>query len=411
MIYIVAAANIICVICAYLKTRDVLHPAVVFSTIVFYNYFLIWITGDISEYLGVYSNEALQTSQFIYFITFIPIFVFLVIFSSKSKSENMNGSHLLFLSYLLKFSLVVIVSAVLVRLWYVNFAVDIFVEQTLGPRFGRSWMNTGAVGGSKEIASLLTLLLPVSVSCLGVLLVFSRFALLSSLCIYFVFISGCVLLFFEGSRIFFVVGTLPYLYLKFIRFASVFQKSLFIPVLLILYYSIFSVIYNQRDSGFLDTVIFSTSDYTQDDSGFWVVNIVYMLLQERNMPSFVDFILASLFNFVPRSLWESKPLLDDVFYSGFKISWVTVSRLGEFLMVFGFYFGVFVYWCVTFFVYRTLIYFYAFRKRFDGLILYMVLIVYVFMVERSFLNFSQFIYAPLLVYLFFFFSKKRIILS
>lgn len=411
MIYIVAVANIICVLYCYFRTRDALHPAVVLSVIFFYNYFLIWITGDISEYLGVYSNEALQTSYFVYFITFIPVFAFLIIFSFRSKSESFGGSHFPFLQYLLKFSVVVIVSAVLVRLWYVGFDISVFYEQTLGPRFGRSWMNTGAIGGSKEISSLITLLLPVSVSCLGVLLVFSQLTLFSSIFIYVIFIFGCILLFFEGSRIFFVVGTLPYLYFRFIRFSSVFQKLLFIPVLLILYYFIFSIIYNQRDTGFLDTVFLSASDYSQDDSGFWVVNIVYMLLQDKNMPSFLDFILASLFNFVPRSLWESKPLLDDVFYNGYKISWVTVSRFGEFLMIFGFYFGIFIYWCVTFCVYKTLIHFYRFRNQFDGVILYMVMIVYIFMIERSFLNFSQFIYAPLLVYLFFYYSKRKFIVG
>jgi hypothetical protein len=159
---------------------------------------------------------------------------------------------------------------------------------------------------------------------------------------------------------------------------------------------ILSLMYGFRSVGYLDAsddVQYELA-YHQDNNYYRAVNAMHLAATTSERWDPIPFAVATVVNPIPRAIWSSKPALLADYYGNYKTEWQTISFIGELIAMFGLVggivasvtFGVLVYWLIA----ASL-----FALRWPaGIILYMILVLYAYMVMRSILNLSQYVYLP-----------------
>jgi hypothetical protein len=134
--------------------------------------------------------------------------------------------------------------------------------------------------------------------------------------------------------------------------------------------------------------------YHQDDSYYRA--LYAFSYADRGLDSWDPFVFvySILANPIPRYFWPDKPLLDEQFYGGYKLWWVTDLFVGEIVAMSGtalaplisIIIGAGLYWIL----YRA-----APLLRFPlGLAAYLLVALYVYMAMRSIMNVVMFVYLP-----------------
>ncbi len=145
-----------------------------------------------------------------------------------------------------------------------------------------------------------------------------------------------------------------------------------------------------------------------DDNFPRFVLVVDRLRAGVQLADWQEYALASLFNFIPRAVWEAKPVLGAAFWANFKESyWTTVTMLGEFYAVSGFVIGSAMFVLVNVIVGLIINHLLAIRNYYlqEKLLVVCVLLWWV-MVLRSGLNFTQAVYGPALAVIIVFIYRR-----
>ena len=116
-------------------------------------------------------------------------------------------------------------------------------------------------------------------------------------------------------------------------------------------------------------------------------------------------------NPIPRFLWNDKPKLQSDYYGKYKWEWVTIGFIGEFVAMFGIYLGVLVSGIYAIFASLAVRVISQLLFKQAGFFLYLILILYIFMLFRSIMNITMFIYMPLFALMAYIFLHYEIIWS
>lgn len=411
-----------CLCISYWKYRNVFHPHFVFT--------LMWIyllpLGAIvqpepaEDLVRIHGAKLELLKNYNYLIHgYLGSLFFLTLLAARQGPSldfsRMKGSIVQFRKIAPNiglFGLVILGAQFLRQLSASDWSMDAWLGFTFGARFGRPWMGQ-YVGGSEFIYTFLGALFPISGVALAFAVNFAR--------------QWFKLLFFGGLMFLLLMqvgdGARTPMALTVITFAGCWWVSrsgaaryigaTFAVSLFILLVSLMARFRGEGLSTMDGMKDLSTIEYHQDDNYFRLLNT--MLVAESGQDENWDastFITAALVNPVPRFLWPAKPLLEQDFYGSWKWSHVTITYIGEWTAMFGISMGLFVSLVFACGVFALLQLAYKRFRKPGGLILYIGLVFYLYMVCRSIYNigmFTIFITGVLLIY--FYLSKKSASIS
>jgi oligosaccharide repeat unit polymerase len=274
-----------------------------------------------------------------------------------------------------------------------------WLDFNLGPRFGRPW-DGQLVGGGEFIFTFLSSLFPLA----GIALAFG-INFQKDNYRYFYIPAYLMVLFMQvcdGSRTPMALSLLSFGAMWWISKQNAI-RYLGVACTLALFVFLVSLMISFRQEGLVnlgENKDLGTIEYHQDDNYFRLVNVI--LVEDSGMARHWNpftFFTAALLNPIPRFFWPGKPLLDQEFYGYWKWSFVTISYLGEWIAMFGKWFGIsmgLVYACANFVILDKL---YTRLARPGGLIIYIAFAFYLYMTGRSIFNIGM--YAPFIGVLFF----------
>ncbi|MEL7332997.1 MAG: hypothetical protein AAFN12_12160, partial [Cyanobacteria bacterium J06560_2] len=293
------------------------------------------------------------------------------------------------------------------RLYFSGWSVASMLTYSFGPRFNRPWASAaGSLGDEKFVFALVGILLPLAGLILGAEMVNAKKlqpALMSAVG----YLMVLVLAIAAGSRtpvVLLVVLPLIF-YLKKTR--SALKRGLAVLLVASMLTATTSVIYNTRDNGLIYAAQRSAQDaaavvYHQDDSYYRAINTMHVVDHTYERWALAPFLGASLLNFVPRAIWPEKPALTKEYWGDFKLHYVTITFVAELTALFGIAGGVMIAILVGVSGFLFLLSLYRRIESSYDLLLYVLGSVYIYMVFRSLLNLTQFVY----MLLFFFIMLK-----
>lgn len=291
-------------------------------------------------------------------------------------------------------------SEVLKRLAATGWQPAVAIDESLGPRGGRAWQSKLVyVGDESFLFALIGALLPFAGVVFAYALVFlkgwTRFWAGVGL------LAVLALLLSSGDRtpLVFVLGSLVILVIH-TRWSMWLRSAMVAGILLLAAVSL-SVMYLYRGEGLSHLLADGNNAapplvYHQDDSYYWALSAIDISDRTSLRWDWEPFFGAALLNPIPRFFWPDKPLLLKSFWGQYKPYWITITYLGELAAMFGpwgagllgIVFGVGLFLILGWSVKAV--------TRQWGLLFYLVMALYVYMVMRSLLNLTQFIYLPLM---------------
>lgn len=279
------------------------------------------------------------------------------------------------------------------RLYFSDWSFPLMLTYSFGSRFNRPWASAGNnVGDEKFVFALVGILLPLA----GLILsadVMSENKLRRKFFPVLGYLVVLLLVIGAGSRtpaVMLIILPLIY-FLKKTR--SAFKRGLAITLVACMIATTTSLMYNSRTEGLLlSGQSAGKVVYHQDDSYYRAIKTMDVVSNTYERWELVPFVGASLLNFIPRVIWPEKPTLTKEYWGSFKLDYVTITFVAELSALFGIMGGalasIFVGTVGFFFMvslYRRI------HSSYD-LLLYILGILYVYMVFRSLLNVTQFMY-------------------
>ena len=291
------------------------------------------------------------------------------------------------------------------RLSAVEWSFQTLIDQMLGPRDTRIWDQVRADGTRSAVYQLLSGLYPLAaIACAFVL--FSRHTGLALVAGLFLTLSLFVLV-TDGSRTPAIIPMASLAIFGLMSLRSFVAKALLVSGVVVLILITTSAMILFRASGLEGSNSSFALTYHQDDNLYrlWAACAYADFSNYRWDPLYFFYYVIS--NPVPRVLWPDKPLLDENFYAGFKLWWVTTSFMGEWVSMFGSWIGF-----VVSFLFGNLLYrgFYFAQRLLTmplGLAAYLLVALYVYMAMRSMPNLTIFIYAPAAALILVYFARRR----
>lgn len=301
------------------------------------------------------------------------------------------------------------------RLYSTGWSVSDLVSASLGPRGGRPWTTTRVnLGDNRFLYALTGIVFPMSGLLFGYLLVFGRglkrgLALAGYLLVIAILIT-------DGSRtpVAIIVASLVMFYWQ--RPKIIMRKIVVTVVVTALLVASMSLIYLSRTEGVgkffgVGAGVPSNGSYAlvyhQDDSYYRALYALHhsSVSMERWDP--VYFFSTILVHPIPRVFWPGKPALLQDFWGGYKDYWVTITYLGELVAMFGpalgFLATLFLGWAIYYFFHRSA----RLVESRAGIVVYLIFALYVYMVMRSLMNLTHFMYFPILGYLIYRHMSRR----
>lgn len=281
----------------------------------------------------------------------------------------------------------------------------VLFDQMLGPRIGRLWDMPGADGTHDPVYQLINGMIPL-VAIAFAFLMFSRqivAAILSGIMM-FALVTVLVL---DGSRTQAMIPLASLAIFGLLALRSLIAKGALLGGVVLLMVIATSAMILFRSQGIENSNATFALTYHQDDSIYrlWAAAAFADFSSYRWDPFYFFYYVIS--NPIPRVLWPDKPLLDENFYGGFKLWWVTMSFMGEWVSMFGTWIGF-----VVSFLFGNLLYrgFYLAQRLLTmplGLTAYLLVALYVYMVMRGMPNLATFSYAPAAALLMVWFAGLR----
>ena len=291
------------------------------------------------------------------------------------------------------------------RLNAVEWSLQTLIEQMLGPRDTRLWDQASADGTRSAVYQLLNGLYPLGAIAFG-FVVFSRHAGLAVIAAVFFTLSLFVLV-TDGSRTQAIIPMASLAIFGLMSLRSFVAKVVLVSGVVALILIATSAMILFRSSGLDGSNSTFALTYHQDDNLYrlWSACAYADFSNYRWDPLYFFYYVIS--NPVPRGLWAGKPLLDENFFGGFKLWWVTMSFMGEWVSMFGTWMGFIVSFLFGNLLYRGFYYAQRLLTMPLGLTAYLVIALYVYMVIRSMQNLTIFIYAPVAALILVYFATRR----
>lgn len=394
---------------SWYKFRDLLHPHFVLNIIMFFIFFLDFLVrgyDDKNLYLididdvRFYQFVILLTISLIYLITYTLSKSYLKTKSFQVKyltlfSLQQNGS-----SHLMPaFAWSILCLEVMKRLYFSHWSFISMLMYSFGPRFNRPWASSaGNVGDDKFLFALLGIVFPLAGLILSLDAIsskgFRRFLSALGYLSVLAFVIGV------GSRtpvVLLIVFPMLY-YLRVSR--SQLKKCTAIGLVIAMLTISTSLIYNNRDHGFTSIRKETSSiTYHQDDSYYRAIYAFDVASKTQDRWELAPFVGASLLNFIPRVIWPNKPTLTKDYWGEFKLHYVTITFIGELAALFGVWGAAICGVLVGLICFLFLANLYTRIFQAYNLLLYILGTLYVYMIFRSLLNITQFVYMLLFFFI------------
>lgn len=291
------------------------------------------------------------------------------------------------------------------RMNAVEWSFQTLIDQMLGPRDMRIWDQPGADGARSAVYQLLNGMVPL-VAIIFAFVIFSRHTGPALIAAVFLLLAMAVLI-TDGSRTQAIIPLASLAIFGLIALRSFVAKASLVLVVVLLIAFATSAMILFRSDGLEGSSSSFALTYHQDDNIYrtWAACAYADFSNYRWDP--VQFFYYMISNPVPRSVWPGKPLLDENFYGGFKIYWVTISFIGEWVAMFGTWGGF-----IASFLFGNLLYrcFYFSQRLLTmplGLTAYLMVALYVYMIIRGMPNLTLFSYAPAAALLLVYIARRR----
>ena len=291
------------------------------------------------------------------------------------------------------------------RLSAVEWSLQALVDQMLGPRDTRIWDRVRADGTRSALYQLMNGLYPLGAITFAFVL-FSKHVGLAIVAGLFLILSLFVLV-TDGSRTPAIIPMAALAIFGLMSLRNVVAKALLVVGVVVLIVVATSLMILFRAAGLEGTSTSFALTYHQDDNLYrlWAACAYADFSNYRWDPFY--FFYNIMANPIPRGIWSSKPLLDENFYGGFKLWWVTTSFMGEWVSMFGSWVGFLIAFLFGNLLYRGLYFAQRLLTMPLGLAAYLLVALYVYMVMRSMPNLTIFIYAPAAALILVFFARRR----
>ena len=291
------------------------------------------------------------------------------------------------------------------RLNAVDWSFQTLLDQMLGPRDTRIWDQPGADGARSAVYQLVSGMVPLAATIFA-FVVFSRRAGVALIAAGF-FVLVVFVLITDGSRTQAILPLASLAVFGLLALRSFVAKMTLVLGVVVLIALATSAMILFRANGLEGSSSQFAFTYHQDDNIYraWAACAYADFSNSRwDLGRFFYYILS---NPIPRSLGPDKPVLDENFYGGFKVYWVTISFIGEWVAMFGTWGGF-----VASFLFGNLLYrgFYFSQQLLTkplGLTAYLLIALYVYMVIRGMPNLTTFSYAPLAALLLVYLASRR----
>ncbi len=390
------------------KFRDVLHPHFMLTMIMFFMFFSDFLIRGYEdkniasidiESVSLYQQIIVATVSTIYISTYICLRYFY-----KAKKTNLlnlialdskNSSQILPLC-----AWTILLLETLKRLYFSGWSISLMLSYSFGPRFNRPWASSsGNLGDEKFIFAFIGIVLPLA----GLILVSNTINTNK-------FWNGTISAFGYLAILSFVIGAgsrtpavllivLPLIHF-FKKTRSKIKRAIAVILAMGMIASTTSVMYNGRTDGLMSSDIHTGKIvYHQDDSYYRAISTMNTVANTHERWELTPFLGASLLNFIPRVVWPEKPTLSKEYWGNFKLDYVTITFIAELSALLGIAGGVTVSVLVGITSFLFLVKLHSSIKSSYDLLLYVLGAIYVYMVFRSLLNITQFIYMLALFYI------------
>lgn len=306
---------------------------------------------------------------------------------------------------ILLFGIAILVIHQAIRLAAVDWSVDQLLQQMLGPRDTRLWDQPGVSGARNPVYQLLNGMVPLVATSFAFLIFAGKGATAVLGAVMFL-ICGFVLV-TDGSRTQAIIPMASLAVFGMMSMRSTIAKFVLVGGVVVLMVVATSAMILFRAQGLEGSNSSFALTYHQDDSIYriWSAAAFADFSAYRWDPlQFFYYVIALP---VPRIIWPGKPLLDEDFYSGFKLWYVTTTFMGEWISMLGSWLGF-----VAAFVFGNLVFrvFYFAQRLLAmpfGVPAYLLVALYTYMILRSMPNMTSFIFAPAAALILVYFARRR----
>jgi oligosaccharide repeat unit polymerase len=300
----------------------------------------------------------------------------------------------------------IVILEVIKRLYFSDWSVTMALMYSIGPRGSAPWLpragELGNLGDEKIFLAPTIILMPLAGMLFGYLGVLSNKRRALSFAGLLITVTILVA---DGGRtpVVAVLGTTALVVLIHKRPSLRTYVGLAIVALLIAAST--SVMFHFRSEGLVQLIEETAPEYQltyhQDDNYRQALLSLERSLttSERWDPWTFAYVIAV--NPIPRALWPTKPALLADYWGNYKNEWTTITFVGELVAMFGFFGGLIASVIIAICVFQMISRAYRLVDEHGGVIVYLLIALYGYMVLRSLLNITQFIYLPaaaLLIY-------------
>ena len=373
--------------------KDILSPHFIYTVIWIY---LLPLGAMVNpspadDLLILWSAEHKSISSVHWFLTSFFILQFLgtyaIAINQKTKWRPVSKKRFPALALLLGVLGVLILAIQFLRqLSLSDWSFDLWIYYLLGARFDRPW--TGSyIGGAEYIFTFVANLFPIAGVMLAYAFVFSRS--ISKWIFLFCLLFQLFILVGDGSRTPMALTLLTFGVFWWIAKKGITRyvgTGLSIAAVTVL----ISLMSQFRQDGL--SAIRSARDavkfeYRQDDNYFRLMQVALLddIGTEKHWNA-REFIGAAVVNPIPRYFWPGKPLLEQDFYGGWKVFYVTISFVGECIAMFGLSLGLIAALVMSLVIYWILERISRLASREGGIILYFGACFYIYSILRSISN-------------------------
>jgi hypothetical protein len=277
----------------------------------------------------------------------------------------------------------------------VGWSLDQVMQQSLSPRGERDWDREIFAGNF--LFAIASILLPFGAVASAFLFATGRgYVRYLSLSIFALLI---VILVTDGSRTPVAIAFASLGVMWALKYKKLAMRAGALAIVMTILVLLFSLMDIYRSIGYIDTTGTSADReyrlvYQQDDNYYRaIVAYDYSDRTGKNWDPWF-FFTTILVNPIPRAFWPEKPLFDETYYDGFKLSYVTNSFLGETVAMTGVTYSVIAAPVIGFLLYLILFNATRLLPMPMGTTVYMVFALYVYMCIRSLPNLTNFVYLP-----------------
>jgi oligosaccharide repeat unit polymerase len=388
--------------------RDELHPQFLVTValiVLFIVNFLtsgyedVAIVGIPSETVPIYQSVVLGVCASIFFITLFLSKLYplqanrtRMAVIGEFKNTRLSGS----MSIYATIAWVIVMLEVLKRLYTSGWSVANAIVFSFGARGMTPWgYQGGNLGDENFVYAIVKIVLPFA----GLLFAYlvaqgkGRRRVLHA----FGLLLVIVLLITYGNRTPIVATLIGMMLFLVYRPISLSRRIMIVSAIALLTAFLVSAIVLFRAQGFLSAYEENQDyelTYHQDNNYYRALRALHTASSTSERLDPVSYAVAVVVNPIPRVLWSEKPALRSDYYGNYKTEWQTISFLGDLVAMFGpvagsalaILCGVMVFLLMREST-KTL------RWR-GGLIVYMVLVLYAYMILRSMQNITHYAYLP-----------------